>query len=103
MNYSYLDRNIEKIKNRIAAAAERCGRNKDEITFMAAIKSADVDEINYIYDSLGVCDVGENRVQQEDFSPAGWVQLLASQQTEIPPQLAEVMNKYFNPEGGGNE
>ena len=43
----------------------------------------------------------------EDFSPAGWVQLLASQQTEIPPQLTEVMNKYFNPEdpgeGGGNE
>ena len=39
----------------------------------------------------------------EDFSPAGWVQLLASQQTEIPPQLAEVMNKYFNPEGGDNE
>lgn len=43
----------------------------------------------------------------EDFSPAGWVQLLASQQTEIPPQLVEVMDKYFNPEepgeGGGNE
>ena len=43
----------------------------------------------------------------EDFSPAGWVQLLASQQTEIPPQLREVMDEYFNPEepgeGGGNE
>ncbi|MBQ1348809.1 MAG: hypothetical protein IIY58_05615, partial [Aeriscardovia sp.] len=34
----------------------------------------------------------------EDFSPAGWVQLLASQQTEIPPQLREVMDGYFNPE-----
>ena len=37
----------------------------------------------------------------EDFSPAGWVQLLASQQTEIPPQLAEVMDKYFNPKEPG--
>ena len=36
-------------------------------------------------------------------APAG----MASQQTEIPPQLREVMDEYFNPEepgeGGGNE
>ena len=64
MDYLYLDRNIEKIKKRIGAAAERCGRNADEITFLAAIKSADVGEINYIHSALGISEVGENRVQQ---------------------------------------
>ncbi len=64
MDYLYLDRNIEKIKDRIASAADRCGRDAKDITLLAAIKSADVGEINYIYDSLGICDVGENRVQQ---------------------------------------
>ena len=64
MDYSYLDRNIEKIRERISSAAEKCGRDADKITFMAAIKSADVGEINYIHESLGVRDVGENRVQQ---------------------------------------
>ena len=64
MDYSYLDRNIEKIRARIASAAKKCGRDERDITFLSAIKSADVDEINYIYESLGICDVGENRVQQ---------------------------------------
>ncbi|MBR2334679.1 MAG: YggS family pyridoxal phosphate-dependent enzyme [Clostridia bacterium] len=64
MDYLYLDSNIEKIKKRIGAAAERCGRNADEITFLAAIKSADVGEINYIHSALGIREVGENRVQQ---------------------------------------
>ena len=64
MDYSYLDRNIEKIKERISSAAQKCARDASNITFMAAIKSADVEEVNYIYESLGVTDVGENRVQQ---------------------------------------
>lgn len=64
MDYSYLDRNIEKIKERISAAAGKSGRDASKITFMAAIKSAEVEEVNYMYQSLGVHDVGENRVQQ---------------------------------------
>ena len=64
MDYSYLDRNIEKIRERISSAARKCGRDENKITFMAAIKSADVEEINYVHESLGVNDVGENRVQQ---------------------------------------
>ena len=64
MDYSYLDRNIEKIRERVSSAARRCGRDVNKIVFMAAIKSADVGEINYIHESLGVGDVGENRVQQ---------------------------------------
>jgi pyridoxal phosphate enzyme (YggS family) len=50
-----------------AAVAETCrssGRAPEEVLLVAAIKSADTEEINYIHRSLGVSDVGENRVQQ---------------------------------------
>lgn len=64
MDYSYLDRNVGDIKKRISAAAKDSGRDAADITLMAAVKSADAGEINYIHKVLGICDVGENRVQQ---------------------------------------
>ncbi|MBQ8409210.1 MAG: YggS family pyridoxal phosphate-dependent enzyme [Clostridia bacterium] len=64
MNYAYLDENVRDIQERIRAAALRAGRGAEEITLLSAIKSADAEEINYIHKHLGICDVGENRVQQ---------------------------------------
>jgi pyridoxal phosphate enzyme (YggS family) len=64
MNFSYLDRNVGEIKERIANAARTAGRDPASVTLMAAIKSADAEEINYIHRHLGIRDVGENRVQQ---------------------------------------
>ena len=64
LNYSYLDKNVERIKSNISAAAKRADRQEGEISLMSAIKSATVEEINYIHNSLGISDVGENRVQQ---------------------------------------
>ena len=64
MDYSYIDRNVADIRERIKRAAEAAGRSDDEITLLAAIKSADVGEIRYIHEKLGINDVGENRVQQ---------------------------------------
>lgn len=61
---SYLDENIAGVRERISAAAQRCGRSSDEICLLAAVKYADADQINYLHNSLGVCDIGENRVQQ---------------------------------------
>ena len=58
--YSYLDKNVEITKNKIAAAKEK----NNEVVLMAAVKSADVGEINYLHSSLGINDIGENRVQQ---------------------------------------
>ena len=58
--YSYLDKNVEITKNKIAAANEK----NNEVVLMAAVKSADIGEINYIHSSLGINDIGENRVQQ---------------------------------------
>ena len=58
MDYSYLDRNIGEVRAEIKAAG---GEN---VVMLAAIKSAETEEINYIHKNLGVNDVGENRVQQ---------------------------------------
>ncbi len=64
MDLSYIDENLAAVRERIAEAAKRSGRCADDVLLMAAIKSADADEVNYIHKSLGICDVGENRVQQ---------------------------------------
>jgi pyridoxal phosphate enzyme (YggS family) len=64
MDLSYIDKNVEGIRARIAEAARDVGRESDEVLMMCAVKSADVDMINYIHRKLGVTDIGENRVQQ---------------------------------------
>jgi phosphoglycerate dehydrogenase-like enzyme len=42
MDYSYLNQNVEKIKEKIEAAALRSKRDVKDITLLSAIKSADV-------------------------------------------------------------
>ncbi len=59
--FSYVDENLSAIRARIDAAAKRSGRG--EVTLLAAVKYTDVEHINYLH-SLGVNDIGENRVQQ---------------------------------------
>ena len=58
---SYVDKNLAAIRERIDAAAKRSdGR---AVTLLAAVKYTDTEHINYLH-SLGVNDIGENRVQQ---------------------------------------
>ena len=64
MDLSYIDENVASVRERIENAAKRSGRRAEDILLMAAIKSADTDEVNYIHQKLGIHDVGENRVQQ---------------------------------------
>ena len=61
MAYSYVDENLAAIRARIDAARERSGGR--EVTLLAAVKYTDTERINYLH-SLGVNDIGENRVQQ---------------------------------------
>ncbi|MBR5120755.1 MAG: YggS family pyridoxal phosphate-dependent enzyme [Clostridia bacterium] len=61
MAYSYVDENLATIRARIDAARERSGGR--EVTLLAAVKYTDTEHINYLH-SLGVNDIGENRVQQ---------------------------------------
>ena len=64
MDYSYLDRNVAEIRALIENAKKSSGREGDDVLLLAAIKSADVGEVKYIHEKLGINDVGENRVQQ---------------------------------------
>ena len=64
LNYLYIDKNVEIIREKMQAAALRAGRDVKDVTLTSAVKSADADEINYIHNALGISDVGENRVQQ---------------------------------------
>lgn len=64
MDYSYLDRNASLIREKVAEVCREHGRVPESITLMAAVKSADAGEINYIHNTLGFNVIGENRVQQ---------------------------------------
>ncbi len=64
MDYTYLERNLARVRAEYTAAARAAGYDPESITLMAAVKSGDVGEINYLHRVLGVHAVGENRVQQ---------------------------------------
>ena len=51
------------INERIAEAAERSGRKREDITLLAATKTVDAATINHAI-SLGLDHIGENRVQE---------------------------------------
>lgn len=56
-------RNIELVRERIAAAARRVGRNPQEVVLMAVSKTVDPARIEEAY-AAGVRVFGENRVQE---------------------------------------
>lgn len=64
---SYMDRNLAAVRARIGEA-ERESRDRfpdrKEVLLLAAVKYADNAQLTYLTDTLGVRDVGENRVQQ---------------------------------------
>ena len=55
--------NIERIRGRIARAAERSGRRPNEITIVAVSKTFPADVVRAAYDA-GLRHFGENRVQE---------------------------------------
>lgn len=63
MDFSYLDKNVEKIRKNISEACKSSGRKDSEIKLLAATKYANAEEINYIHKHLSVNHIGENRVQ----------------------------------------
>lgn len=63
-SFDYIDRNLSEVRESIRRAELASGRTVGSAVLMAAIKSADAEEINYLTQTLGVRDVGENRVQQ---------------------------------------
>lgn len=63
-DYSYIDANFASVKERLERAALSAGRKAEDIAFLAAIKSADIGEINHLHRELCIDRFGENRVQQ---------------------------------------
>lgn len=60
---SFIKENLEDVKKRIAAAAEKSGRSEEDVTLVAVTKTHPVEMINEAI-SLGVTDIGENKVQE---------------------------------------
>lgn len=58
-----IEANLAQIKQNISAACERAGRDPGEVTILAVTKTIDADTINHAV-SLGLTDLGENRVQE---------------------------------------
>ena len=55
--------NYNLIEERISEAAAKAGKSREDITFLAATKTVDVEVINYAI-SLGLRYIGENKVQE---------------------------------------
>lgn len=88
--------NVAKVGERVAAAAQSSGRNKDEITLMAVSKTFPVESIREAY-TAGVRVFGENRVQEftgkveaiRDLPDAEW-HLIGHLQTNKAAKAAEL-------------
>lgn len=61
--FSDVEYNYKKINDRIAEAALKTGKSREDITFLAATKTVPAKVINYAV-SLGLDHIGENRVQE---------------------------------------
>ena len=62
MDYSYIKRNLEQIRENIKEA-QKSSPYRDEVTLLVATKYATAEQINAAAE-YGVRDIGENRVQQ---------------------------------------
>ena len=58
--FEYISRNVKRITGDIKNAAEKYGRNPEEITVLGAVKYADADEINYLHKTAGIKVIGLN-------------------------------------------
>lgn len=61
--YGYIKENLDEVKDKIAAAALKSGRQPEDITLIAVTKTLSIDVINAAM-ALGITDVGENKVQE---------------------------------------
>ena len=58
-----LRRNLDDVRQRMAAACERAGRKRDDVLLVAVTKTVGAGTVRALQE-LGTTDVGENRVQE---------------------------------------
>lgn len=85
--------NLEQIQSRITKVCEASGRNPEDVMLLAVTKTRSVKEINEII-SLGVENIGENRVQElikkyDDISPKARWHLIGHLQTNKVKYIAD--------------
>jgi pyridoxal phosphate enzyme (YggS family) len=91
-----ISENIARVRERIAAAAQRAGRQPDDISLMAVSKTFPPDRIREAYDA-GIRLFGENRVQEfagksdavRDLGEAEW-HMIGHLQTNKAMKAAEL-------------
>lgn len=59
----YIKQNVDIIRQKIKAAAEKSGRNAEDILLLGVTKTVDCERIQHLAD-LGILSFGENRVQE---------------------------------------
>lgn len=62
--YDSVKYNLQVIRDNMAEAAVKSGRNPDDVRLMAVTKTVDAEKINYSIDNCGVNLIGENKVQE---------------------------------------
>ncbi len=55
--------NLKSVEERIEAACDRAGRNREDVTLIAVSKTMPIEDLQVIYDS-GIRQFGENKVQE---------------------------------------
>lgn len=55
--------NHEAVESRISEALKKCGKKREDITLLAAIKTVDADTVNFAIEN-GISFIGENKVQE---------------------------------------
>ncbi|MBO5060845.1 MAG: YggS family pyridoxal phosphate-dependent enzyme [Clostridia bacterium] len=60
---SFIEKNLDEVRRKISAAAQKSGRTAEDITLVAVTKTHPAEMINEAID-CGVTDIGENKVQE---------------------------------------
>jgi pyridoxal phosphate enzyme (YggS family) len=63
VNLSSIAENLQEVRNRIAEAADKAGRDPSDVTLVGVTKTVDTARIRELLD-LGVTELGENRPQE---------------------------------------
>ena len=71
-----IKKNLETVRTQISEAAEKAGRDGDDVILVAVSKTRTPEEINTAIDA-GTTDIGENKVQEimekyDDIKPVRW-------------------------------
>jgi PLP dependent protein len=88
---------VAEVRRRVAAAAARAGRSPEEIRVLAISKTRPVEVIELAY-RAGICDLGENRVQEAEdkFDPRPFAPMTLHLVGHLQSNKAKVAARLFD-------